>query len=122
MSAKLPKGATRTFVQLGRSWYAEANGYRDSRNEEFNIALSADGGGVYGEFSIRWIDFSSSTRPDDGAWSMEVFQDGAAVLVKHFMDLLEWFARSKAAMTVDELRAGLLALGIEDVTQEKRRG
>lgn len=101
----MPDGTRRVFTQRSRAWYSKH--LRESE-DEFNINLAADGGGTKCEFSIRWHGGAS-------AWRLEVFSDAWLNFFLHFKDVPPLLA-AMPKPDAETIRAGLKALGIEDVT------
>ncbi len=90
---------------------------------EFMISLSSPGGGTYGEFAIRFHDFHKNERwrPTEIAARLEAFGDSWRAIASR-PDLINALALMDGmAQGPDEIRATLLGLGFDDVT-EKLRG
>lgn len=100
----------RSFVQLSRTWYRQV----EERQEIFTVHLHPDdpGEGLLGEFTIvQDVD-------DAGSWVLRV-RDDSWVVLPEFADFFAWLAAA-SGRSAEDLRAGLVACGVVDLTVEKR--
>jgi len=104
----------RGFYQASRSFYFDVV-HKDGL-EEFVIGvfLIEPENGTPGEFAIREHDLGNG-KP---SWRLEAFRDSWVVLGE-FRDLLDWMAGLDEGTTAEQIRAGLVGLGIMDLTTEK---
>ena len=101
----------KTFYVHSESFYAKAAPLRRGV-EEIMIGVSADDGGTYGEFALRWFDLGGKPVP-----KLEAFEDSWEVLFDQCGDFLAWL-REQADLcpTPAETKAALLKMGYRDTT------
>ncbi len=103
----------RSFIQLSRAWYSEANLKDADFIDEISIQAEKSGGLIC-EFSLRWFDLADDKAP---APRLEIFDDAWTGFFEHFGDFLQMLGGyDQGNWTPDKISAKLVELGIEDAT------
>ena len=110
----LPEGYRRGFYEFNRAWYRQRG---PARPDEFVVGVYLVNDGAAGEFMIERDEHLVS----GGTWFLKAFDDAWATFPR-FADLFAFLAQKGEDATADEMRAGLLALGIVDLTAAREPG
>lgn len=101
---------SRSFYQLSRAWYAEANLRHVDFYDDIHISLSHEDGGADGEVCIEFY--------EDRVAKFRIFDDSFH-LFRDFSDFFEALA-DEAAATPEHVVEILTRLGYRDATPEAR--
>lgn len=109
------KDCKRKFIQLSRTWYADANLKRSDFIDKITVGFYHMDGSTTGEFEISWMMIAGKSVP-----KIEAFDDGWSALF-NFGDMLESMADvDNKNISPEEFCKLLTSLDIEDTTPTER--
>lgn len=113
--APIESKRVRGFYQLSRSWHRHAT-MTDGRDSfEVGIYWIEPENGTDGEFEIGRTELTDT----EDAWRLKAFDDSWKVFGE-FADFFAMLATLGEDPTAEQIRTGLVALGIVDLTKEER--
>lgn len=115
MKTNKHEGHYKSFTQLSRAWYAEANLRHANFKDEITFGFYSPDGGTSGEMTVKWIPLSAKYIPE-----LNIFSDAWSAL-SNFHDLIDKLGEhDDEDPTPEEFCNYLLECGFIDSTETER--